>query len=368
MSVYEEIARRSVEVMTDLLQNQYTTRDKMIEAEVKTVRPRVWESATEFYVYDCDPVHITEIPDDWLISVISGHCSHLGLSVERLQMVQKFSLGSLGRLVQFIYAIGDTVKLHPELLRKAVLLKVLDQRWEEFGRYRISAAWVKRNVGQSGYIPWSSAGIFEYTKFNEYGDVTEVMHRPTSTSLSIDPQIMRVRSLMPPTTVAIGDNYSDLDAYVFAPLMPGGHGGGSGSVASRPPRLVKIHWIVVFACYSKIWGRLVEPCYSELGALPMKRPELLGVQELSILRHPSTMNWAWWQGRMVLSDLSYDMMCAQGLKWVVARSLGPFAQENEESIAKAAHEERELERIVFDLNREARSATCALVEAKTRSV
>ena len=176
---------------------------------------------------------------------------------------------------------------------------------------------------------------------------------------------------MPPTTVAIGDNYSDLDAYVFAPLMPGGHGGGSGSVASRPPRLVKIHWIVVFACYSKIWGRLVNSEGYGRGILE-KRPELLGVQELSILRHPSTVNWAWWQGRMVLSDLSYDMMCAQGLKWVVARSLGPFAQENEESIAKAAHEERELERIVFDLqNREAHrrlSATCALVEAKPRSV
>ncbi len=89
-------------------------------------------------------------------------------------------------------------------------------RWQQFGRHRIDAAWVKRNVcPHSGYIPWASAGVFGYTKFNDKGEVTEVTHKPTKMAIVIDPDIMSIKSRTPPTTNALGDNHADLDAYTY---------------------------------------------------------------------------------------------------------------------------------------------------------
>jgi len=286
-----------------LLNNNRRLQERTIDLETaKCGWAPLRQSTTEFLRNGIQlRTHITKIPGEWFVDVISVHCQPLGLSVALLQKVQNFSVGSLWHLVQFIYAFGDTTTLPQELLNIDVLRKVLDARWQQFGRHRIDAAWVKRNVcPHSGYIPWASAGVFGYTKFNDKGEVTEVTHKPTKMAIVIDPDIMSIKSRTPPTTNALGDNHADLDAYTF--VQPRGWKSG---------HWLKVNWIAAFSCFSKIWGRRLDvACSDEDADTDLKdRPELVALQKSAIIRrHPSGLNLNWWQGRLLLFDLSSEMI------------------------------------------------------------
>ena len=285
-----------------LLNNNRRLQERTIDLETaKCGWAPLRQSTTEFLRNGIQlRTHITKIPGEWFVDVISVHCQPLGLSVALLQKVQNFSVGSLWHLVQFIYAFGDTTTLPQELLNIDVLRKVLDARWQQFGRHRIDAAWVHHNVcPDSGYIHWARAGVFEYTKFNDAWEVTEVTHRPTMMAMVIDPDVMSVKSRRPPTTNAIGDNHSDLDAYTL--------------VQPRSPRncdhWTKVNWIVVFCFFSNIWVRPTKAGRSDLA----NRPDLLDLQEAVTMPHPSGLNWRWRHGRVLLSTLSDEMIYMQGL-------------------------------------------------------